>query len=145
MVVEVIAQFQVTPILLKTHAGTVVVGASILGGNGARELSTAYLVGNLGLQGSIAACADIDICMNRIATCRATRYNIDDTTHRIRTIEHRGWSAQHFHAFSHQRLITVGNGMAIDALILWMTIDQHHHLTTAACYTAHVNTSGGSS
>ena len=33
MVVEVIAQFQVTPILLKTHAGTVVVGASILGGN----------------------------------------------------------------------------------------------------------------
>ena len=35
--------------------------------------------------------------------------------------------------------------MAIDTLILWMTIDQHHHLTTAACYTAHVNTSSGSS
>ena len=56
--------------------------------------------------------------------------DVDDTTHGVRAVYHRGRATQHLHTTCYQTLIAVAEGMTKDALVLGMTIDEHQHLTS---------------
>ena len=117
-----------------------VVGADILCGHGTAELATTQLVRSLGLYGAIAAHANGCVCRCTTATYgTASGHDIDDATHGVGAIEHAGGTAQHLHTFGHHRLIAVAERMAIDALVLWMPIDEHHQLSCATRYTTKVD------
>ena len=142
MVVEVIAQLQVATILLETHARTVVVCATILGRHRAAELPAAYLVGCFGLEGAITARAKVDVCADAIFTS-LTGHDVHHTSHRIASVKYRCRASQHLDALSHQCLITVGNGVTVDALILWMTVNENEQLTCTARDTTQIDTASG--
>ena len=55
--------------------------------------------------------------------------DVHDTTHCVASVEHRSRTAEHFHALGHQGLVRVCDRMAEDALILGMSVDEHHHLS----------------
>ncbi len=128
---EVVTQFQVPPILLETHAGAVIVGAPILCCHRTGELAAAHLVRSLCLDSAVAASPQIDRRLHTILM-HSTGHDIDDTPHGIRAIEHGGRTAQHLHPLGHQCLVTVGDRMPVDTVILRMTVDEYHQLTTAA-------------
>ena len=49
MLVEIITEFQVTAILLKTHTGAMVIATSVLGSNRTGEIPRTHLIGDFGL------------------------------------------------------------------------------------------------
>ena len=71
---------------------------------------------------------------------QGTGDDVDDTAHGVRAVYHRGRATQYLHAICHQCLIAVAEGMAKDALILRMTIDEYQHLTSTARDAAQVDT-----
>ena len=88
MLTEVIPQLHVAAILLETHAGTVVVGSSILGRDRAAEPAAAYLIGSLCLDSSITSCPKIDGGFHVVAICRGcTCDNVEHTAHGIASVE----------------------------------------------------------
>ena len=111
-----------------------VVSASILCCYGTAELTAAQLVRSLCLYSAIAADGQIGLCRHATVTYRTACHDIDHTTHGVGAIEHAGRTAQHLDTFSHHRLITVAERMTIDALILWMTIDEYHQLACTTRY-----------
>ena len=138
MAIEIVPQFEITSILLKTHIGTVIVTTSILHGNGAAETTTPHLISGLCLNGTITSCTYIN---HRIDTIfmRCPSHDIDHAPHCIRAIKHRSRSTQHLDTLSHQCLIAVGNRMTENSLILGMTVNEHQQLTSTTCDTAKVN------
>ena len=104
-----------------------VVTPTILGSHGARESARTSLIVGIGLQSSITSSSQTKSRAHTIFMHTAC-HNIDDATHGIRAVEQRGRATKHLDTFGHHGLITVGDGMTIDALILRMSIDEHHHL-----------------
>ena len=70
------------------------------------------------------------------------RHDIDDTTHRITAVKQGGRTTKHLHALNHHRLIAVADGVAIDALILRMTVDEHQQLSGTSTDTTEIDASG---
>ena len=143
VVVEVVTQFQITAILFKTHSRAVVVGASVLCRDGAAELAASQLVGGFCLNGAVAAGAKINAGLHAVFLHRAC-HDIHHAAHGIRAVEHRCRTAKHFNTLCHQRLIAVGNGMSVDALILRVPVDEHEQLACTAGNTAQVDAAGAS-
>ena len=131
VLVEVITQFQVTAILLEAHVGTVVVRAVVLRRHRGRELPAAHLVAYLRLDGTVTPRSCIDSGLYTVAV-HAPRHNVDDTAHGVAAVKDGSRAAEYFHALSHQGLVTVGDGMAIDAVILRVTVDEYEKLPRAA-------------
>ena len=104
-----------------------VVAPSILGSHGARESARTSLIVGIGLQSSITSSTQTNTRTHTILMHTASD-DIDDAAHGIRTIEQRGRATKHLDTLGHHGLITIGDGMTINALILWMSIDEHHHL-----------------
>ena len=46
--------------------------------------------------------------------------------------QHGGRATKHLYALGHQCVIAVGDGMAIDTVVLRMTVDEHQHLPCTA-------------
>ena len=138
VVVEVVAQLHVAAILFESHTRAVVVGATVLCRDGAAELTGAHLVRSFCLHRAIAACSKIDVGIHTVLA-HSSGDDIHDTAHRVRTIKYRGRTTQHLYTFGHQRLITVGNGVTIDALILRMSVNQYQQLSSTACHTTQVD------
>ena len=144
MLVEVVAQFQIAAVLLETHARTVVVRAAVLTGEGAGEASGTGLIGHLCLHRSVGAAAELQLGGNPVATfaeggIAAPGDDVDDAAHRIAAVEHGGWAAEHFDPLGHECLVGIGDGVAVDALILRMTVDEHQQLSGTAADAAQVD------
>ena len=137
--IDVVAQLQHAAILLEAHIGAMVVRAVILSGNGGLKPSESRFVQSFGLHGTITAHAHIGMRITAIVEEQRTGDDIDDTTHRIRAIDHGGRATQHLHPIGYHRLITVAEWVTEDALILRMSIDEHQHLTGATRDAAQVD------
>ena len=118
MVADVVAQLQESTILFEAHIGTMVISTAVLCSDGAAEASQTDLIGGLSLNAAPTAGTNGGICRRGTTHRGLSRDNVHHASHRIRTIEHGGWTTQHLNTFSHQRQIAVGQRMAIDALIL---------------------------
>ena len=105
-----------------------IVRAVVLCRYGAAELPAAHLVRGFSLNGAVTACAQLDIGVHTILP-GLTSDDVHHAPHGIATIEHTRRAAKHLHTFGHQRLIAVGDGMAVDALILRMTVNEHQQLS----------------
>ena len=116
-----------------------VVAPTILGSHGARESARTSLIVGIGLQSSIASSTQTNSRTHTILM-HTTSDDIDDAAHSIRTIKQRGRATKHLDTLSHHGLITIGDGMTIDALILRMSIDEHHHLASSRRNTAQHHT-----
>ena len=122
-----------------------VVCSVILCCHGAAETPCTHLVRSLRLYGAIAAGTEADVRLHRrwgvIAANRA-RHDIQHAAHGIRTIEHRGRSAQYLHTVGQQRLVAVRDRVAENTLILWMAVNQYKQLSCPASHAAHVDAAG---
>ena len=141
MFVEIITELQVTTILLKTHTGAMVVTTSVLGSNRTGEITRTHLIGDFSLNRSPGACTQIDIRTHAVLL-HAARHDVDDSTHRITAVKHGSRATKHLHALSHHCLIAVADGVAIDALILRMTVDEHQQLSCTSADTTEIDASG---
>ena len=131
MLCNVVAKAHVAAILLKFHIRTVVVASVVFGRHGARKLARAHLVRCLGHQRSVAAAANIQVCTNAVFFHRA-RNNADDAAHCVAAVQNRCRAAKHLNTFGHHCLITIRNGVAENALILRMAVDEYQHVGVGA-------------
>ena len=128
VVVDIIAKFHVSAVLLEAHVATMVVTTSVLSSHRAVELAATYLIRCFGLNGSPTTCANVDFgadTVNIVLTCD----EVHNTAHCIRTIKERSRTAYHLDTFDGHRLIAVGYTMAKDTLILRMSVDEYHDLS----------------
>ena len=101
---QVIAQLHHAAILLKAHAGTVVVCALILRCYGRGEPTASHLVGCLSLNGTPAAGTQVYVGSHAVLF-HLTRHDVQHAAHSVRAIEHGGWTTEHLHALCHQCLV----------------------------------------
>ena len=139
---EVITQLEVSAVLLKTETRTVVVATAILSGNNAVKPTLPDAVGELSLERAVRAGAETDVGLHAVLTHLA-RHDVDHTAHGVGAVEHRGGAAQHLHPLGHHRLVRVAYGVAEDALVLRMAVDEHHHAARRAAKSAQADAPGG--
>ena len=134
---QVVGQLGVAAVLLKAHVGPVAVRPAVGGGCRAAEPSFAHLVGGFGLHGAIRACPEVDVCLHTVLL-HLPGDDVYDSAHRVRAIEHGGRSPQHFYPFGQHGLVGVCDGVAEEAHVLRMSVDEHQHLC-AARHAAHTD------
>ena len=87
------------------------VGTVVRAGDNAAETPFPNAVGNFRLQCIVGAVADLRMGLNPVFLHLAG-YDIDNATHGVGTIQHRGRAAKHFHPVGQHGLIGIGNGMS---------------------------------
>ena len=127
---QVIRQLGIAAVLLESHVRSVSVGAVVGEGGRAAEASLAHAVDPLGLHRAVGACTQVDVRPYPVLVHLAGD-DVDDAAHGVGAVEHGGRPAQHFDALGQHRLVGVGDGVAEEAHVLRMPVDEHQHLRTA--------------
>ncbi len=139
---DVVAELDLTAVLVEAHVGTVVVGARALQRDDAPEASLAQTAGGVGLDGAVGAGAEVDVGPDAVAEHLAGD-DVEDAAHGIGTVEHGGGTAQHLHALGEHGLVEVGGAVAEEALILGHAVDEHHEAAAGTADAAQGDGAGG--
>ena len=123
---QVVGEAGIAAILLEAHAVAVAVGAAVRAGDDAAQAAAAHAVGGLGLERAVGAAAEVGVGAHAVVP-HATGDEVDHAAHGSRTVKHRSRAAQHLDALHHHRLVGVGDGVAHQAHVLRMAVDEHEH------------------
>ena len=126
MVGPFIPYLGITSILLEVHILPMTVRPIIGNAYHTGKPSFPDAVGHFTLKGIVRTISYVGLCPYTVLLHLACN-DIDDTSHRIRTIKHRSRSTEHFHPFGHHTLMRIADGMPHNTHVLRMAVYQHHH------------------
>ena len=143
MFAEVVSQLEESGILLKGVVGAVSVGASIVQPDDGREFALADALGQFALHRAVGTGGKADVAL-RAVLLHLSGDDVDHTSHSIGAIQSRGRSPKHLHTLGQHRLVSIGNGVAIETCILGHTVNQYQHsgIGTAPAHSAQGESSG---
>ena len=79
---EVVAQLEVSAVLLEAHARPMVVAAAVLPGKNAVKLAAPHAVGSFGLERAVRACAEVYVGLHAVGAHPARHY-VDHSAHSV--------------------------------------------------------------